>query len=824
MACGASMRESALLPLPILLLLALSWSALWALSRARWIRARWPEASGDWVAVGALAALNLGFFWRVLLTRATWLPRGGGDFNSFYFPLYSFAARSISAGEFPLWNPHLWGGMPFAADQQTGVLAPLNLLAFAVARPFTYATLEMLAIGQVWLASVFTYAFSRDLGNRRAPALIAGVTFAYSGFLVSHLGHYPMVAVAAWLPVALLALRRALRGRSIAWTVAFSVAMLLALLGGHPQIFLYVLVAVWFYWAYLTATSSPAIEWPGAGSDGVHWLARPFAWHWFRAAGHLLLALVVTAGLAAPALLPSLELAGLSVRAGLSYQESTAFALRPLHLITLLLPRALGADPRTYIGALDFSGEVWGYAGVVALGLAILALVVPGARRGARFFAGLGLLALVLALGQFTPLQGWFFAFVPGFSRVRASGRWLLLVDFGVAMLAAYGADVLLRQIAAGPDATLRRLMRTAALALGATVAAGGTIALLLAGALLWPRDPSAPLAQFIDSLIGFLVVCAALMAGAIAIWRGRRLNVRYAMVALAGLVVLDLFSATASVPPTNTDPLTGYRHQEALTVLRSQPGPFRVDLTPMNEIWQPSWAALVGLDTVAGTYDPLGVARYAQYWDAIAKTPGQARYDLLNVRYAVTPVDKPAAASKFREIARGADYIIFENTQALPRAFLAGKTVHVGSGTAAWNAIAAADFDPRAVAYLEGGAPSFDTGAPNGTVAVTSMRSSALEVTVETERRAVLVISEVAYPGWRATIDGAATPIYTADYTFRAVVVPPGRHHVRLVFEPPLWRLGWLVAGVTLLALAIVAVARRAGRSRTAGRRAGQP
>lgn len=797
--------------------MALAWIAVVALSRERRIAARWPAATGELLALGLLSALNLGFFWRVLLTRDTWLPRGGGDFNSFYFPLYSFAAQSIRSGEFPLWNPRLWGGMPFAADQQTGLFAPLNLLAFLLARPFTYATLEVLAIVHIWLASGFTYAFARDLGCRRVPALIAGVTFAYSGFLISHLGHYPMIAVAAWMPLALLMLRRSVTAGGFAWTLGFSLAMLMALLGGHPQIFLYLVVVAGTYWLYLTARSSPPAEWPLVVGDTTCWLARPFAGHWLGAAARYLAALAITAGLAAPALLPAAELARLSVRAGLSYQESTAFALRPLHLLSFLLPRAFGSDPTTYIGAVDFSGEVWGYAGIAALALAILAFALPGSRRARRYFGGLALLGLLLAAGQFTPLQGWFYAFVPGFSRVRASGRWLVVVDFALAILAAYGADALLHELARGPSVAARGLMRLASIALTALLGIGLAIAFLLTGALLWTRDPSAPLAQFLDSLVAFLFLCVPLLLGAVAIWRGKFLRARMVAVTLLALVVLDLFAATANVPPTDVDPLSGYRHPEALAFFRAQPGPFRVDLTPMNSVWQPSWAALVGIDTVAGAYDPLGVARYVQYWDAIAKMPDQARYDLLNVRYAVTPVDKPAAAGKFREVARGNDFIIFENTQALPRASLVGKAVPVDSGTAAWNAVAAPDFDPRTVAYLEDGAPSFDSGAVSGTVDVTSTRASSMEFTVTTDRQAVLLISEVAYPGWRATIDGAATPIYTADYTFRAVVVPPGTHQVRLSFEPPLWRAGWLIAGATLVlllgaALASVLVRRRAG------------
>ena len=92
------------------------------------------------------------------------------------------------------------------------------------------------------------------------------------------------------------------------------------------------------------------------------------------------------------------------------------------------------------------------------------------------------------------------------------------------------------------------------------------------------------------------------------------------------------------------------------------------------------------------------------------------------------------------------------------------------------------------------------------------------MTATVETDREAILVFSEVAYPGWRAAIDGQAAPLLTADYTFRAVRVPAGRHEVRLVFDPPLWSAGWLVAALTAaLAAVLLAVAWRAARRRDA-------
>jgi hypothetical protein len=82
---------SPLLPLPIaaglavLVLVALL--GLGAATRRDPRRAPWLREAG---ALVVLAGLVAGFFWRALFTVDVWMPIGGGDLASFFYPLYSF--------------------------------------------------------------------------------------------------------------------------------------------------------------------------------------------------------------------------------------------------------------------------------------------------------------------------------------------------------------------------------------------------------------------------------------------------------------------------------------------------------------------------------------------------------------------------------------------------------------------------------------------------------------------------------------------------------------------------------------------------------------
>jgi len=112
--------------------------------------------SRDFLALGFLALLTILFFWPII-SGGYWLPRGGGDLVSFLWPQYSFAGEAVRGGSIPLWNPYLYSGAPFLADNQAGVLYPINLLAFLIFPKLSYQVMEGLVIFHIWLAGAAMY-------------------------------------------------------------------------------------------------------------------------------------------------------------------------------------------------------------------------------------------------------------------------------------------------------------------------------------------------------------------------------------------------------------------------------------------------------------------------------------------------------------------------------------------------------------------------------------------------------------------------------------------------------------------------------------------
>ena len=294
---------------------------------------RRPELHLDVLAIGLLALLTGGFFWRVMVEGGVMMPQGGGDIASFYYPTYLYTAAEIKQGALPLWNPHLFAGMPLAADVQAGFFYPINWVLFQFVN-VDYGSVEWLLIFHYWLAASFMYIFLRDLRVGRPGAIVGGVAFAFCGFMTAHFGHLPMIMVAAWLPATLLCLRRAYYTRGAggwAWAIGAGVSMTMSLLAGHVQIFSYSLMAAGLLWLFLLFDRKPLV-----GRSVVEWVGKGA------------LSMVVLLGLGAIQLLPSIQLSAQSVRASISYEEAVDFSAQPLTLINMLLPRVFGGSPDTY--------------------------------------------------------------------------------------------------------------------------------------------------------------------------------------------------------------------------------------------------------------------------------------------------------------------------------------------------------------------------------------------------------------------------------------------------------------------------------------------
>jgi uncharacterized membrane protein YfhO len=87
------------------------------------------------------------------------------------------------------------------------------------------------------------------------------------------------------------------------------------------------------------------------------------------------------------------------------------------------------------------------------------------------------------------------------------------------------------------------------------------------------------------------------------------------------------------------------------------------------------------------------------------------------------------------------------------------------------------------------------------------------VELGVRSAAAGYLVLSDLNYPGWSATVDGRPAALLHANAAGRAVAVPGGRHRVRMSFAPASLHHGLIVAAVAALLVALLSWWRRPWR-----------
>jgi hypothetical protein len=773
----------------------------------------WRARAPDGLALGLLALATAGFFWRILFA-GDWMPAGGGDLAALLYPTYHFAAQALKSGTLPLWNPYLWGGAPFAADIQASFFYPVNLLYFGLASEITYRGVMLLAVFHIWLAGAGMYLFLKSLLPARlpapaapllpgAPALLGALAFMFSDYFIVHFGNLNLIAQAAWLPFIFLFYHRSLAERRPGLAVWAGVFLAVAASAGHIQPVLFIVLALGWDLLYHLGADLAGRRAGEVGRGRSAW----------RLLATLAVTLAVGLGLAACVLLPAYEMTGYTVRADYDYAQASRYSLAPAQLVGLAVPGFFGRDPAVHWGLWD-RVEV-GYAGVLTLLLAVFALLSsphphplsPGGRRElsreSYRFTSLAVFGLLLAMGGYAALHGWLYWLVPGLGSMRAPARSVFLLDFGLAALAALGLEALLHAPSEALDRALARLLRVAPWVIGAVILFALPLAFY---AVITSQDKDPVIFARVSAAANGLVFFAGLLvAGTALFYLRRREGARPTIVgALAvGLLFFDLASLGSNVDVGRDDPTRNFDHPAALQFLKSDASLYRIDTrTDVWQLWQPDTSLLNDLFDVGGLENPLSLADYDRYWAGIPSRSSPL-YDFLNAKYVIAAKDVTLDWDKFAPVFDGDPAVnVYLNRRALPRALIVRQAIAAPDHEAAFAALHAPGFDPATTVVVEGGEPLDVTPSGAATIGLAAFSLNEIRLNVDTPADAYLVLSEVWYPGWRATVDGQPSPVLRANYAFRAVRLGPGQHQVQLTFAPGSWTAGLAISGLTALAL----------------------
>jgi hypothetical protein len=816
-----------------------------------------PRGTGSWIfSVAVLVAAILSMYSFFLV--APYWPKliGTFDYYRFFGPQAFYMDSAIHRGELPLWNPLTLCGTPFAANPQTTLFYPPHLIRSCLTfQPTPWKTHLGLALQMVFhmvLAGIGIFLLVRDYRLSRSAGLVAAFAYIFGPhFMRRVLEQWVVAAVAAWLPLELFLVRRALRADTargkLYYGCAAGLVFGLSTLAGFLQLTFYTAIIIVLFCAL-----ERLVRWKRLDFRAPMGLVRRV----FGDGLTLGLLFGIGAVVAAVMLVPALEYIQVSARVrGIGMEVVPAPQdLSPMHLFQSLLV---------------YPGATREEQGCRAAGLGVIFLAVAAAahlrRRDVLLYALLYLILTDCTLGPPFP----FGILVNWIDVCQFSSPWRagILAGFPLAMLAGFGMDSMARRL----KSRFRGILRTAALAsVGAVTlvflarwrhagaylpvsslvlwAPGLTLAALLcAGWLRWPRLWRPLVAalvfaemftwnyHFIRQFVterGYNKSPAAVQ-GADTLWPDNRRGAdpypnrffyglrpaingydplfiaRVRQILAAPIKESKYFRFIWDWEVTQENERGNLLLKRAFWLARQYvrgPLPGKYELFPSattvfleNDVPQLPLPEVHRADLPPASVSertervPLADAAQLARW---IKTDGKE----FRINFPLMALAGLHSALYLRYTAEGGADIKFVLTDPVRATYELGKHHMIGpsrnqkeglievplpdfekiQATVTWGLSSAS----RPLRFTEAYVLR-DQSDETGLIHVRSRRANSVELDVdELPDYRILTFLDAAYPGWTAYVDAQRVPIYLADDAFKAVLLPPGAHHVRFVFS----------------------------------------
>jgi hypothetical protein len=573
-------------------------------------------------------------------------------------------------------------------------------------------------------------------------------------------------------------------------------------------------------------------------------------------------ALVYLGGVALAAIqvLPAAETAMQSVRQDWPFELFTLNSLHPVSLLVTLFPFWHGQGRGFY--EMGYWGVYWHhYEAQVYLGIIAMSLAGAGAyaawRQHAhnwsvgRFWSVVAVLGVLLSLGRYVEPLARLVHHIPIIGHFRSPNRYWMEVAFAVAVLAGLTVDRLLR---VDEEALQQRLTRAAqCLAVALTL-----LCLVIGGFVLWNRTTAERLIlplrdmnwvqpgffqrggpEFYVPMLTAVVLCLTLLLFLRAPQHKHWFVLLF--VALLGDYHLYAYFGPINNDERHLEQRLGRAMPPSLAAQQRTLEPFRYQqmLNPTTGEFNPFW--LYGHELASG-YDPILNTRYKtfsgideagrSYLPTLLKVQDRT-LDLLNVRYVlVAPnfLTPPATAAevgladttRWGEVPNDSsvnwykDMKVYENLRVLPRAWLVGQVQVIANEYDQLRLIRGEmkdaqgrEFDPAQTALIDPAAATKpwtqqlnQANSNAGTARILERSNDRLLIETESANDALLVLSEMAYPGWQAHLDGQAVEWQRVNYILSGVPVAAGKHRVEFFYQPQMVKNGAVVTLTTALGL----------------------
>ncbi len=720
-------------------------------------------------------------------------------------PFRKFVVQEVRAGRFPLWNRYSYSGSPFVANAQSGVMSPYRAVDIAINDPVSTAWAQLF---KGLVAGLGMYLFLRiALKVRFLPALAGAHLFVLLGFMMFFCGH-PHTQVLSWLGWVMLGCDRLVRRPGPGWLALASGSAALCFYSGHPQTTAHVYLCAGVWTLGLLAHT--------AWRKPVRVTMSRVTW--------IVVAGVVAGLLAGPQLLPTLEYLPWSLRLEARAAGKAVYVVSGLPgLMDMLMPYFNGSPLNTtlFFGQVNHAESMASGSVGLVWALFFAPVGVWALRKDARGWVVLALLVLGLGYPLGVPVLKLIYEHGP--LAMLSPNRLVVLAGIAVIVLGAAGLDRLVRGHVPS--------WRVIAACVTPCVAVLGVLVYTINGANQMAANPEAG-PEMVATANWFVRVFAiagaavlVLIAGYVALAKAPRVS-KAIGAGLAGVALIEVVVLAWGLYPSAPKA----EFYPRLSVLEWVSGQTGIDYRACGYQGLPANLNLTYNIADPRGYDALDPKPMVKLLEAF-RSPGVPRLDpdyaavlvwtpkrspllaMLAVKYLIIRGRVPEG---MKPAYAGDGYWVMELPDTPSRVYVPSSVVAVPDAETRMKVLTAPDFLPTKMVVVETPLAQVREGQNVvGRAKLISDTGSEVVFQANMETPGVVVLADMWYPGWHATVDGEQVDILRVNTTLKGVALGPGEHEVKLVYWPASFVKGLVMFVCGVVALLAVWGVRLATRRR---------
>lgn len=681
-------------------------------------------------------------FWPISLNLFTFK----NDALTYYYPIRTLISDALNNKELPLWTPFINMGYPLHADMQSGAWNPIIWL-FSFCTHYTLYAFHVEMLVYFSFAGIGFYFLGKEFRFNKHTAVIVGLAYEYSGFMLDSVQFFVCISAACYLPYILLFFKRLIENKKIKDAVLTSLFLFLLFTGSYPALFIitfYLLLAYLFF----------------------HFFSTPDKWYFIKTiTTPLFISIFSFSLLSLPAIISFIQHLQFIDRGN---NQSLSFAqqnsLLPVSIISLIAPFSTSAI-ENWLDTDPLMRSV--YMGLVPLLFIIYGLLNPTIwqQKKIRFFIFSGIILFALALGSHFFLHKWAYYFLPMINTFRHPAIFRLFGVFCMLIVTGYAIDFWLKNNIPTKNKLLKRILLVL---ISSLVLFTMSFCFLFRNeiTILSFKKNNFTLGTFYSQLnfidrfllqIPFVLIILLL----ILIILNYNLRLKYLVI----LCIIDIFIASQfNIPAT----VIGTRNTSLVTtILNRNKEPFPTPkLTSINENSQNS------LNTISGSSLPF------------TKIIGRNSYY-------ITPGNLKSQEAFYSSTIQK---IVFDN----PVLYFANNSTV--------KDVANGFFDSdlqKANKYV---GPENSAGS---SINIIKLTANTLLCNVQNKEASQLVYLQNNYPGWQVFIDDKPSVIQQVNISFMAVNLTPGEHTILFWYKPNYIKSAWCLSLLTLIFLLLFLIGR---------------